>query len=128
MARRVIRVERLIVVLGAAVLALGAVILWLVMRDGFGPSGPTPRERAEAQLRDHAGRDAAVVYEEAGRRSALCGYVRTGGRDTAFISRPNRVLLQTDPLRAEFDEMLRDLCPGFLTRPPTPQTTTGAPS
>jgi len=120
MARRIVRVDRLIPVLGAAVLALGAVILWLATREGFGSGGPTPLERAEAQLRDHAGRDAVVVYNETGRRSALCGYVRTGGRDVAFVSRPNRVLLQTDPLRAEFEEMLGDLCPGFLTRPPTP--------
>ena len=120
MARRVLKVERLIAVLGVAVLALGAVILWMVSRDGFGPDEPTPRERAQIQLRGHAGRDATIIYSEDGRRNALCGYVRAGGQEVAFISRPNRVLLQTDPLRAEFDEMQKDLCPGFLTRPPVP--------
>lgn len=122
MAGRVLKVERLIAVLGVLVLALGAVILWLVSRDGFGRDEPTPRERAQIQLRGHAGRDATIIYSEDGRRNALCGYVRASGQDVPFISRPNRVLLQTDPLRAEFDEMQKDLCPGFLTRPPIPAT------
>ena len=48
----------------------------------------------------------------------MCGYVSANGQLLVFISRPNRILLETDPLKAEFDEMLRDLCPGFLTRAP----------
>ena len=45
-------------------------------------------------------------------------YVSAGDDLVIFISRPNRILLETDPLKAEFDDMLRDVCPGFLTRAP----------
>jgi hypothetical protein len=116
---RRIRVERLIAVLGAAVLILGALLLWLVTRDGgLGGRAPSPEERAGAQLREHVGPGAVVRYTERGRRRAVCGYVSAGDDLVVFISRPNRILLETDPLKAEFDEMLRDVCPGFLTRAP----------
>jgi hypothetical protein len=116
---RRIRVERLIAVLGGAVLILGVLLLWLVSRDGgFGGREPSPEERAGAQLREHVGPGAVVRYTERGRRRAVCGYVSAGDDLVVFISRPNRILLETDPLKAEFDEMLRDVCPGFLTRPP----------
>ncbi|MCS6627850.1 hypothetical protein N0B44_33610 [Roseibacterium beibuensis] len=120
MSPRRIRVERLIAVLGAAVLLLGAVLLFLVTRaGGLGGGEPSVEDRARAQLRAHIGRDAVVRYTETGRRRAVCGYVTDQeGELVVFISRPNRILLETDPLKAEFDEMLRDLCPGFLTRPP----------
>jgi hypothetical protein len=116
---RRIRAERLIAVLGAAVLILGVLLLWGVARDGgLGGREPSPEERAGAQLRDHVGPEAVVRYTERGRRRAVCGYVSAGGELVVFISRPNRILLETDPLKAEFDEMLRDVCPGFLTRAP----------
>jgi hypothetical protein len=118
MAPRSIRVERLIAVLGAGVVALGVLILWLVSRNGLGGGEPSPEERAGAQLRDHIGPGAVVRYTERGRRRAVCGYVSADGQLVVFISRPNRILLETDPLKAEFDEMLRDVCPGFLTRAP----------
>ena len=118
MARRTIRVERLIAVLGVAVLALGAVILWLATTRGLGRAEPTPVERAQAQLLRLVGPDARVSYTETGRRRAVCGYVSHGGQVTAFVSRPNRVLLATDPLKTEFEGMLTDLCPGFLRAPP----------
>ena len=115
---RRIRVERLIAVLGAAVLILGVLILWLVTRDGGLGGEPSVEERAGQQLREHVGPDAVVRYTERGRRRAVCGYVSAGDELVVFISRPNRILLETDPLKAEFDEMLSDVCPGFLTRAP----------
>lgn len=119
MARRTIRAERLIAVLGGAVLLLGALILWLATQSGgLGGREPTVEERAAAQLREHLGPEAVVRYTERGRRRAVCGYVSTGGRLEVFISRPNRILLESDPLKVEFNEMLRDLCPGFLIRAP----------
>lgn len=120
MAPRRIRVERLIAVLGAVVLLLGALLLFLVTRGGaFGDGEPSAEDRARAQLLVHIGPSAVVRYTEAGRRRAVCGYVSDAdGRLVSFISRPNRILLETDPLKVEFDEMLRDVCPGFLTRPP----------
>jgi hypothetical protein len=119
MAPRRIRVERLITVLGAAVVVLGALVLWLVSRGGgLGGGEPSAEDRARAQLRQHIGPGTVVPYTETGRRRAVCGYVATEGQLVVFISRPNRILLETDPLKAEFDEMLRDVCPGFLTRAP----------
>ena len=120
MAPRKVRVERLIAVLGAAVLILGVLLLWLVTRDGgLGGGEPSAADRARAQLSAHIGPGAVVRYTETGRRRAICGYVSDQqGRLVVFISRPNRILLETDPLKAEFDEMLRDVCPGFLTRAP----------
>ena len=120
MAPRRIRAERLIAILGVAVLLLGALILWLVTRGGgLGGGEPSADERARAQLLEHVGPEAVVRYTEAGRRRAVCGYVSDAEGDLViFISRPNRILLETDPLKAEFDEMLRDVCPGFLTRAP----------
>lgn len=119
MAPRRIRVERLIAVLGVAVLILGVLLLWLVGRDGgLGGGEPSVEDRARAQLREHIGPEAVVRYTETGRRRAVCGYVSADAQLVVFISRPNRILLETDPLKAEFDEMLRDVCPGFLTRAP----------
>ena len=119
MAPRRIRADRLIAGLGVAVLILGVLLLWLVTRDGgLGGRPPTPEERAGAQLREHVGPEAVVRYTERGRRRAVCGYVSAGDDLVVFISRPNRILLETDPLKAEFDEMLSDVCPGFLTRAP----------
>ncbi|HYC97348.1 hypothetical protein [Brevundimonas sp.] len=119
MAPRKIRVERLIAVLGAAVLTLGVLLLWLFTRSGgLGGGEPSAEDRARAQLGEHIGPDAVVRYTETGRRRAVCGYVSTDDQLVVFISRPNRILLETDPLKAEFDEMLRDVCPGFLTRAP----------
>ena len=117
MSRWRLSTDRLIPILGAAVLALGALILWLVSRSAFAPSAPTPEERAVAQVRDILGRDARVRYTEPGRRLAVCGYVEQDGQTIAFISRPNRLMLSTDPLRTEYEQMQRDFCPGFLTRP-----------
>ena len=118
MTARKIRVERLIAVLGGAVVVLGALLLWLVTRDGGLGGEPSVEERAGQQLREHVGPDAVVRYTERGRRRAVCGYVSAGDELVVFISRPNRILLETDPLKAEFDEMLSDVCPGFLTRAP----------
>ncbi|KQW82511.1 hypothetical protein [Brevundimonas sp. Root1279] len=117
MTRRVIRADRLITVLGGAVLLLGVGVLWIVSQGGaLGAQKVDPEARAQEQLRDLIGRHAVIRYTETGRRRAVCGYVSHSGQLTVFISRPNRILLETDPLKAEFDEMLRDLCPGFLVR------------
>ena len=78
MAARRIRVERLIAVLGALVLALGVLLLWLLSRDGGLGGEPSVEERAGAQLRQHIGPGAVVRYTERGRRRAVCGYVSAG--------------------------------------------------
>ena len=116
MAKRTIRVDRLITVLGGAVILLGVLLLWLVSRNAFGPSEPTPEQRAQAQVHRLVGRHARVTYTETGRRRAICGYIRNGDDVVAFVSRPNRLMLETDPLKQEFDQLQGDLCPGFLKR------------
>jgi hypothetical protein len=122
MTRRIIRTDRLIAILGVAVVVLGALILWMVTRNGL-PEEPSPEARARAQVREHLGRQARVSYTEQGRRLAVCGYIADGDEVVAFISRPNRLMLESDPLKAEFRQMQADFCPGFLTRPPTPEAT-----
>ena len=118
MARRVIKVERLIAVLGVVVLALGLLLVWLLSRNAFQPTPVSALDRAEAQLRTHLNARVPIVYSEEGRRNAICGYVWTGQANVAFVSRPNRIILETDPLPTEFADMQRDLCPGFLKAPP----------
>lgn len=118
MAKRTIRIERLIAVLGVAVILLGVLVLWLVSRDAFGKPEPTPEQRAQAQVHALVGRHARVTYTETGRRRAVCGYIRNGDEVVAFVSRPNRLMLETDPLKQEFDQLQGDLCPGFLKRLP----------
>jgi hypothetical protein len=118
MTRRLLSTDRLIPILGVFVLGLGLLILWLVSRDGFGPPEPSPEQRARAQVREHLGSQARIRYTETGRRSAVCGYVADGDAVVAFISRPNRLMLETDPLKTEFNQLQGDLCPGFLKRPP----------
>lgn len=117
MTRRRFSTDRQIAVLGVAVLALGGVIAWLVSENAFGPGEPSPEARARAQVREHLGRQARVSYTEQGGRRAVCGYIADRGQVIAFISRPNRLMLETDPLKREFDQMQADLCPGFLKRP-----------
>lgn len=116
MAKRTIRTDRLIIVLGGAIVLLGLLILWLVSRNAFGHQEPTPEQRAQTQVHALVGKKARVTYTETGRRRAVCGYLRNGNEVVAFVSRPNRLMLETDPLKIEFEQNQTDLCPGFLKR------------
>ncbi|QDH74354.1 hypothetical protein [Brevundimonas sp. M20] len=116
MAKRRMRVDRLITVLGGAVILLGVLLLWLVSRNVFSHTEPTPEERAQTQVHALVGPAARVTYTETGRRRAVCGYLRNGDDVVAFVSRPNRLMLETDPLKTEFEQNQSDLCPGFLKR------------
>lgn len=120
MARRAIRTDRLVAVLGAAVLMLGAVLVWVTVRNGGVFTEPTSSERALRQLREQMGPDVEIQYLEIGKGRAVCGYAgrRRGAGGPAFISRPNRLLLDSDPLQTEFNQMLADVCPGFIKAPP----------
>ena len=90
-------------------------------------------DRAAAVVLDQGLEEAAVVGVEAGLVDLEPGQGAGGGeavdgggaREIASRSRgtprvAGRLLLETDPLKAEFDAMLRDVCPGFLTRAPAP--------
>ncbi|WP_339914795.1 hypothetical protein [uncultured Brevundimonas sp.] len=127
MRRRAIRIDRLIAVLGFAVLLLGGGILWGISRgDGFGPR-ETVAVRVQRQLVErHPGLQ--PFYIEPGRTDGVvCGYAGVDRRvvtDIAvppgwkFISRRNRILFDSDPLPAEFSSMFAAECPGFPESPP----------
>jgi hypothetical protein len=116
-----IRPTRLTIVLGAAVVLLGALSLYAATRGArLGLPEEPARERALRQVREQRGPAAELRYSEAGEGRALCGYVGERGRPeaVAFVSRPNRILFSDDPLPREFTETRRRFCPGFLQRPP----------
>ena len=126
MVRRVIRTDRLIVVLGVAVVVLGGLAAWLFVQNGaLTPQEPDRQARALSQLRDHLGRTAELRYTEQGAGLALCGYAGRRGEPevVAFVSRPQRILLDNDPLPKEFAAMVRADCPGFMERRPAPRPT-----
>lgn len=123
---RTIRIDRLIAVLGLAVLVLGGVLLWLATQ------GPPPgvarepvSERVLRQAREQLGPRAEVRLIEAGSGRVVCGYVAATPRGAAvgFVSRPNRMLLSHDPLSTEFRAILAADCPDFPESPPRPVMT-----
>ncbi|HWQ85371.1 hypothetical protein [Brevundimonas sp.] len=121
MARRAIRTDRLIAVLGTAALLLGAVILWKAVeasRPGF--TEETPARRVLRQAREQLGRTAEIRLLDEGRGRVVCGYVGRRGESAAysFISRPNRIMMSDDPLATEFQAMVRADCPNLPKPPP----------
>jgi hypothetical protein len=129
MARR-LNVQRVMLTMGALVLALGVLVGWVVYSNLQPAPQPTANERAVRQVREQRGRTYDVRYAEAGLGRAVCGYagprnrnpaVSAGGQDAvAFVSRPNRILFSDDPLPVEFREMQQRFCPDFLANPVTP--------
>ena len=123
MARRLkVQPTRLTTILAVLVIVLGGLSFYAVTQGArFGPKQPTPAERALTQVKAQMGPNAEVRYIEAGKRRAVCGYAGIAGerRAVAFVSRPNRILMGDDPLRAEFSEMKAQFCPGFNPAPPT---------
>ncbi len=121
MTRRAMRTDRLIVVLGVAVLVLGVLVLWSITRgSGAGFTEEPASRRVLRQAREQLGRTAEVRLIEPGRGRVVCGYVAPGrgDRPIGFISRPNRMLLSHDPLNTEFRAMMSADCPDF-PEPPT---------
>lgn len=115
--QRRIRTDRLIAVLGAAVVVLGLVVLWRVTGGGQ-PRPEAAGARAERQI--HAERGAAweVRFLQDGQGRVVCGYAGPpGGGAVAFVSRPQRILFGDDPLPAEFAETRDRFCPDFPKRP-----------
>ncbi len=121
MARRAIRTDRLIAVLGVAVIVLGVLALWFVTQGSGGGFTEEPASRRVLrQAREQLGRTAEVRLIESGRGRVVCGYIAPrGGRAVGFISRPNRMLLSEDPLNGEFRAMIASDCPGFPEAPPS---------
>ena len=137
MARR-LNAQRMILVMGAVVLSLGAASVWVLMQGDRPDPQPTNNERAARQVSEQRGAGYEVRYAEAGRGRAVCGYagarssqVAPGGRGgdaVAFVSRPNRILFADDPLPVEFLDVQQRFCPGFMARPSTPAVPSPAPA
>jgi hypothetical protein len=127
MARPRITVRALLPVLGAAVLILGALSLWLFAQQRAERSAETPFERAERQVREQRGPDWEVRYIEAGTAPAVCGYAAprpgTAAADApvAFVSRIGRILFADDPLPTEFRDLTEQFCPAFARSPGPPR-------
>jgi hypothetical protein len=118
MARR-LNAKRLILVMAALVLGLGAASVWVMMQGEKPAPQPSADERALRQVREQRGATFDVRYAEPGRGRAVCGYAgpRNGVNAVAFVSRPNRILFSDDPLPVEFREVQQRFCPGFLATP-----------
>ena len=120
MARR-LNVQRLMMVMGVLVVGLGALSAYAVSQGQRWSLEPeAPGERMIAQVRAQMGRGAEVRYAIPGVGPVMCGYAgyRGRGEAIAFISRPNRILFETDPLAAEFAAMKARDCPD-LPEPPS---------
>ncbi|MDO1559572.1 hypothetical protein Q0812_09050 [Brevundimonas sp. 2R-24] len=73
-------------------------------------------DRLSHQIEERLGPRAEVRLLERGQGGVLCGYVAHRGArdDQAFISQPNRLLLERDPLPQEFERLRRAYCPGLI--------------
>jgi len=123
---RALRIDRLIAVLGLAVLVLGGVLLWLATREPVPDvAGEPVSDRVLRQAREQLGPQAEVQMIESGTGRVVCGYIAAEPRGPAvgFVSRPSRMLLSHDPLSTEFRAMLAADCPGFPESPPRPMMT-----
>lgn len=112
-ARR-LNVQRLMAVMGVLVLGLGALCLYAVSQGQRWTLKPEePGERMISQVRAQMGRGAEVRYAAPGAGPVMCGYAGYRGQPgaIAFISRPNRILFETDPLPGEFAAMKTADCP-----------------
>ncbi|MBX9576149.1 MAG: hypothetical protein K2X07_10970 [Caulobacteraceae bacterium] len=123
MSARRIRTDRLIAVLGAAVLLLGGLVGWrLIVAEGVAPWETPPQRRALQQVRERLGPTGQVRLLERGRGPVVCGYAGRRGEEgsVVFVSRPNRILFADDPLVGEFRAMVDVDCPGLPLAPPAP--------
>lgn len=118
-ARR-LNVQRLMMVMGVLVVGLGALSAYAIRQgERWSLEPEAPGERMIAQVRAQMGRGAEVRYAIPGVGPVMCGYAGYRGRTDAiaFISRPNRILFETDPLAAEFAAMKARDC-ADLPEPP----------
>jgi hypothetical protein len=113
MAKRGLNTDRLIAVLGGVFLTLGVLLVWNLTRPGAGFVEEAPAERVQRQAKELLGPRAQVLLVQAGRGRVVCGYVAPNRQVAGqpFVSRPNRMMLMSDPLSSEFREVVRQECP-----------------
>lgn len=113
MAKRGLNTDRLIAVLGGVVLTLGVLLIWTLTRPGGGFVEEAPAERVLRQAKELLGPRAQVLLVQAGHGRVVCGYVAPNRQVAGqpFVSRPNRMMLMSDPLSSEFREVMKRECP-----------------
>ena len=100
--------SRLMRVMAVIVLLLGALSTYAAFEGQRWSLKPTdPGQRMITQVRSQMGPGAEVRLAIQGQGRVMCGYAGYRGRPEAiaFISRPNRILFETDPLHLEFATM-----------------------
>ncbi len=115
MARR-ISANRIITVLGAAVLVLGAVVLWRVADTGSFSREPLV-ERVRGQLQAYDPTLSLFDMTDAQTPGVVCGHAGVPGRREAtvtFVARPTRLMTSADPLSSEFREQIARECPDYF--------------
>ena len=122
MTQRRINVNRIITVLGGAVLVLGAVVLWRVVDTGGFAREPVV-DRVRGQLADYDASLELFDITDGSTPGVVCGYAGVpGDRATAvrFVARPNRLMTSADPLPGEFRDQIVAECPGYFAPVPVP--------
>lgn len=125
MARRVIRTDRLIAVLGVAVLLLGGVVAWRVAGQ-FTPEAGAPVDRVRRQLKAYDPTLTLFDLRDGRTPGVVCGYAgvssarRQGPAEPpmAFVSRRNRLITNHDPLKGEFRTQTDLECPDLIPNLP----------
>ena len=107
--------DRLIMILGAFVVVLGGVAIWLATRGELPFQQEPADRRALRQLQEQFGPGIELRYVETGAGRGLCGYAGGGDleHDVVFVSRPTRVMTNQDPLPEEFEATLNAVCPSL---------------
>lgn len=123
MARRGFNTDRLIAVLGGVVLTLGVLLIWNLTRPGSGFVEEAPAERVLRQAKELLGTRAQVLLVQTGRGRVVCGYVAASRQMVGqpFVSRPNRMMLMSDPLSSEFRQVMNTECPDMPHGPVAPR-------
>lgn len=123
MARRGVTTDRLIAVLGGVVLTLGVLLVWNLTRPGGGFVEEAPAERVLRQAKEILGPRAQVLLVQLGRGRVVCGYVAPNRQVAGqpFVSRPNRMMLMSDPFSSEFRDVMARECPDMPHGPVAPK-------
>lgn len=119
MARR-ISANRIITVLGGAVLVLGAVVLWRVVGTGSFSREPVV-ERVRGQLQAYDPTLSLFDMTDGETPGVVCGHAGVPGRREAtltFVARPNRLMTSADPLSSEYREQIARECPDYFAAVP----------
>lgn len=123
--------KRLMQVMAVLVLLLGALSAYAAFEGQRWSLEPAdPGQRMITQVRSQMGPGAEVRHAVKGQGRVMCGYAGYRGRQEAiaFISRPNRILFETDPLHLEFAAMKAADCRDLPEAPSVPKAANTVPT